>query len=95
MTITHFAKLGDYHQRTESPKPRFLPTNLWGYPQRFCPTPLEAQKVMSAKATRKHLMRDDDTRDGLLFLEQQENKKEREVRKLQAKLDQLKAEFGE
>ena len=69
MTITHYARLGDYHQRTEPPKPRFDPPNLWGYPARFLPTPIEAQKDMSAKATRRHLMKDDDITVSLLDLE--------------------------
>ena len=58
MTITHYAKLGDYHKRTEPPKPHFNP-NLWAYPARFLPTPIEPEKAVNAKATRRHRMRDD------------------------------------
>ena len=58
MTITHYAKPVDYHSRTEPPRPKFI-VNLWGYPQRFLPTPIEAEKVLNAKVTRTHKMRDD------------------------------------
>ena len=68
MTITHYQKLGDYHQRTEPPKPVYKP-NICGYPDRFMPTVLEPEKAMNAKATRRHRMIDDEIAVSLLDLE--------------------------
>ena len=68
MTITHHQKLGDYHSRTEPPKPRFEP-NIYGYPDRFMPTVIESAKAMNAKATSRHLIKDDDIAVSLLDLE--------------------------
>ena len=61
---THFAEL----RQQVGERPAFK-VNLWAYPQRFLPTPIEPEKAVNAKATRRHLMRDDEITVSLLDLE--------------------------
>ena len=55
-------------RQTAGERPLFR-VNLWAYPARFLPTPAEPEKAVNAKATRRHLMADDEAAVSLLDLE--------------------------